>query len=476
MKSHQRIGGVVVGCLAALLTLLPLITSAAAGTINYQYDDAGRLKSSTFVDGTATTTYSLDAAGNRTQTQAVVNNGALAFTSTNYSVGEAAGTLTVSVSRTVTALGTASVSYATSNGTATAGADYTATSGTLNWANGDSANKTFTVTILNDSTYEGNEAFTLTLSNPTAGATIGSPSTATATIFDDDVAADTTPPGVPGTPTFSSVTGTSATVTWSAATDNVGGSGIYGYRYSLNGGAWITLGNLITTANLTGLANLTSYSVAVQARDVAGNWGPSATSSFTTIDTTPPSAPGAITLSNLADTSVIASWNAASDNSGGAVSYEYQLNGGAWVAVGAALSVNVSGLVGNTAYTLAVHAKDAAANISVATSTSFQTLVTWIQITNDLFQVVPAASALYASYIYDIWQSPDVYIGTENGLYKLYGDGATVVYQQCSNGGVGNPCSILTGSFDIRTTISDGYRLPDATTSRVEADAAHYGH
>ena len=58
-----------------------------------------------------------------------------------------------------------SVDYATKDGTAAAGADYTAASGTLTFAPGETA-KTVSVALLDDSHDEGKETFTLTLSNP----------------------------------------------------------------------------------------------------------------------------------------------------------------------------------------------------------------------------------------------------------------------------------------------------------------------
>ena len=84
------------------------------------------------------------------------------------------------------------VNYATSNGTATAGADYTSTSGTLTFAPGVTS-QTVNVSILGDATSEANETFTVTLSNPT-GATI-SKATATGTITNDDAG---NPPNTPG--------------------------------------------------------------------------------------------------------------------------------------------------------------------------------------------------------------------------------------------------------------------------------------
>jgi chitodextrinase len=90
---------------------------------------------------------------------------------------------------------------------------------------------------------------------------------------------DTIPPSAPGAPTFSAITTSGATATWSEATDNVG---VTGYRYSLNGGvSWITIGSAPTT-NLSGLGSANTYTMLVQARDAAGNWGPSSSGSFTT--------------------------------------------------------------------------------------------------------------------------------------------------------------------------------------------------
>ncbi len=78
------------------------------------------------------------------------------------------------------------VNYATANATATAGSDYTATSGTLSFAAGE-ISKTITVPVLGDKVVESSETFSLTLSNP-SGATLGSAASATATIIDNDSA------------------------------------------------------------------------------------------------------------------------------------------------------------------------------------------------------------------------------------------------------------------------------------------------
>ena len=89
--------------------------------------------------------------------------------------------------------GAVSVEYATSDGSAKAGSDYTGTSGTLTFAPGETA-KTVAVAILDDDTEENDETLTLTLSNaPNAEI---KDTTATGTITDneaDEQAVETTP-------------------------------------------------------------------------------------------------------------------------------------------------------------------------------------------------------------------------------------------------------------------------------------------
>ena len=75
--------------------------------------------------------------------------------------------------------------WATSDGTATAGPDYTAGSGTLNFAAG-ATTKTVTVAVQGDEVDEANETLTLTLSDAGGGAELGTAKTATGTITDDD--------------------------------------------------------------------------------------------------------------------------------------------------------------------------------------------------------------------------------------------------------------------------------------------------
>jgi Ca2+-binding RTX toxin-like protein len=79
------------------------------------------------------------------------------------------------------------VNYTTVNGSATSGSDYTTTSGTLTFAAGNTLSSIF-IPILSDTTIEGDETFTVTLSNPSAGATISAQNVGTVTILNDDSA------------------------------------------------------------------------------------------------------------------------------------------------------------------------------------------------------------------------------------------------------------------------------------------------
>ena len=107
------------------------------------------------------------------------------FSSTSYSVNENVGSAIITVTRTGPGAAAASVNYATSNGTATAGQDYTAVSGTLTWAAGDLTAKTFTIPINDDLVIEAGETVNLTLSGP-VGVALGPPSSAVLTILDND--------------------------------------------------------------------------------------------------------------------------------------------------------------------------------------------------------------------------------------------------------------------------------------------------
>ncbi|MBV9627887.1 MAG: cellulase family glycosylhydrolase, partial [Xanthobacteraceae bacterium] len=91
--------------------------------------------------------------------------------------------LAFTVSLSATSTTPVTVAYATADGTATAGSDYTAATGTLTFAPGQTSQLVH-IKVAGDTTYEANETLTLSLSNP-SGATLAH-GTATGTILNDD--------------------------------------------------------------------------------------------------------------------------------------------------------------------------------------------------------------------------------------------------------------------------------------------------
>ena len=92
-------------------------------------------------------------------------------------------------------------------------------------------------------------------------------------------AADTQAPSAPGNLSYSNVTTTTAQLSWSASTDNVGVTGYQVFRGTAN------LGTVTgTSANITGLSPATSYTFSVKAIDAAGNVSNASNSvTFTTL-------------------------------------------------------------------------------------------------------------------------------------------------------------------------------------------------
>ena len=109
----------------------------------------------------------------------------LSINDVSYTESGSAGNATFTVTLSAASGQDVEVDYASSNGTARAGSDYTAASGTVTILAGNTT-QTFNVPVLVDTLDEANETATLTLSNA-SNATI-SDATGTLTIVDDDSA------------------------------------------------------------------------------------------------------------------------------------------------------------------------------------------------------------------------------------------------------------------------------------------------
>jgi hypothetical protein len=120
-----------------------------------------------------------------------VQPGSFQFSSATYTDSEtnADHTFNAVVNRVGGSDGNVSVDYQVTDGTATvAGGDYTIASatGTLNWNNGDATPRNVTITVKGDSSFEPDETVNFQLSNPQGGPVLGTPSSATLTITNED--------------------------------------------------------------------------------------------------------------------------------------------------------------------------------------------------------------------------------------------------------------------------------------------------
>jgi len=135
---------------------------------------------------TATATDPLNNTSEFSQSLSLGGPGTLQFSSLTYFVSENEALATITVTRVGGTAGPVAVQYSTLNGgTATAGLDYSVSSGVLSWSDGETANKTFNIPILDDALNEADESVNMSLSNPTGGAVLGN-ANATLIISDDE--------------------------------------------------------------------------------------------------------------------------------------------------------------------------------------------------------------------------------------------------------------------------------------------------
>jgi len=172
-----------------------------------------------------------------------------------------------------------------------------------------------------------------------------------------------TPPTVPGQPSVTNVTESSADVSWVASTDD---GTVDHYEVSVNGAKVSDVQSTSTT--LTGLTAGTNYSVTVKAVDDKGlSSDPSPAATFTTNTPqadNPPTAPGQPSFTNVTQTSADVSWAASTDDHG--VDHYDVFLGGSKVAQASGTSTSLTGLTANTTYSVTVKAVDTAGQSSDA--------------------------------------------------------------------------------------------------------------
>ncbi|CAI6083108.1 fibronectin type III domain-containing protein [Cohnella sp. JJ-181] len=250
-------------------------------------------------------------------------------------------------------------------------------------------------------------------------------------------AADITPPTNPTGLNAPSKTATTVTLSWTGATDNVGVTNYDVYR----SGSLVGTTTTATTFTVTGLTASTAYSFTVKARDAAGNVSsPSNTLNVTTSagasDTTAPSAPTGLTSPSKTDTSVSLSWTASTDNVA-VTAYDIYRGGSLAGSTAGATTYTATGLTASTAYSFTVKARDAAGNVSAASSALSVTTNApapsslpspWL--TQDIGSVGVAGSATYSGGVYTVNGSGADIGGTADAFRFVYqpmsGDGSIV--------------------------------------------------
>jgi hypothetical protein len=226
--------------------------------------------------------------GNATSAPIPVTAGSLQFSTATYSVAQTIGTVSVTVNRVNGSGGAIQVTYTTTNGSAVAGTQYTAKTGNLAWADGDTGAKSFSIPVSLTPAFSGNKSFAIGLSAATGGATLGTPSIASVSITGSS--AGTTPPATGGPSAVTALqlvkqggptnTATnSQQISWAAAT--AGANPISYYKIYRNGASYTTTTNLTYTDNAATNSNdptwakaATVYSYDVTAVDAGGNEGP----------------------------------------------------------------------------------------------------------------------------------------------------------------------------------------------------------
>ena len=252
---------------------------------------------------------------------------------------------------------TATVDWATADGTAVAGEDYTQASGRLTFKPGETT-KTVSVVVLDDAVNEGAETFTLRLSNP-SGVTLAD-GEATGTIVDNDDNGVSAPIPANGV-TASNATQTTVDLAWTlpAQPSGVTVTGVEVQQQATDA-SWTTVATLAadaTSHTVTGLTAGTAYSFRIRLVTSSGNADTDAVSA-TTLAVPKPAA--GLAASNATQTTVDLSWTLPTQPAGVTMTgvEVQQQSGASWSTVATlaadATSHTVTGLTAGTSYTFRV--------------------------------------------------------------------------------------------------------------------------
>jgi len=255
-------------------------------------------------------------------------------------------------------------------------------------------------------------------------------------------APDTTPPSVPTGLVASNISSTAFTLGWNASTDNVGVTG-YLLDLYLSSGTMLydllDLGN-VTSKVITGLSPGTLYYAALWSYDAAENTSDSSSTPIpiTTLaapDTTPPSVPTGLAVSNVSSAAFTLGWNASTDNVGvTGYKLDVSLNSGfsSFVTgyndlnVGNVTSKVIIGLSASTTYYARLRAYDAAANTSASSSLISTATLAGPDTTPPVISSIVSSGITYSSATITWTTNEPSDSQVEYGLTTAYGNSTTL--------------------------------------------------
>ena len=242
---------------------------------------------------------------------------------------------------------------------------------------------------------------------------------------------DTTAPSVPTGLTATAISSASIDLTWTASTDNAGGSGLVGYHVYRDAALIGTATG--TTYSDSGLTPVTLYSYSVDAYDNSGNASAqsvaaSATTAAAQVDTTAPSVPTGLTATATSSASIDLTWTASTDNAGGSGLVGYHVyRDAALIGTATGTTYSDSGLTPVTLYSYSVDAYDNSGN---ASAQSVAVVATTLAAGDTTAPSVPTgltATVLGTTSIDLAWTaSTDDTNGSGLAGYTVYRDGFTI--------------------------------------------------
>jgi titin len=184
-------------------------------------------------------------------------------------------------------------------------------------------------------------------------------------------------PFAPTTLSAGSITANSAVISFTPGAN--GGSAITNYQYSINGGTSFTSFSPAVTSSpvtISGLSGGTTYSVVLRAVNANGNGASSSSISVTTSNVSP-SAPTALSSSEVGTTSAKISFSAGANGGSAITNYKYSTNGGtSFTAFSPAVTagpVTITGLTSNTTYNIVIKAVNSVGDGSSSAALSVTT-------------------------------------------------------------------------------------------------------